>query len=191
MEMIQKYSQYIPLFGAVLIIFVVFGTIQSAVAGVVRMNANWPQVQIAQDSVVKIDSGATPQSLIGSTVDISRSLAVFTNIYDRTGRPITGAGYIEGKIAQIPRSVLKPSDNLSYSAVTWQPKSSLRIAAVVVRAKNYYIVSGRSLAEADKSVEEVSRLTLAGAIFSLLTVYGVYWIGVNNRKLRKASPSDT
>lgn len=181
MEQITKYSRHVPLVGAIAIVVVVFGTIYAVATTVLQMNANWPQTQLAQDGAVKLDGGATPQSLIGSNVDASRSLALFTNIYDKTGRPIAGAGYIEGKIAQISRSALKNADEKAYSTFTWQPKSGVRLAAVVVRAKNYYVVSGRSLAEIDKTVSDVSKLTLSGAVFSAAAIYGVLWMLTNKQ----------
>ncbi len=56
----------------------------------------------------------------------------------------------------------------SYSAVTWKPQKDVRIAAVTVAAKDYYVLSGRSLKEVEKNQARTFELALAGAIVSLM-----------------------
>lgn len=175
MELIKKHSSYIPLVGVVVILIIIFGTIYASTQHVLRMEANWPQVQMAEDGAAQLNNNATPQSLIGATLDMSNSLAPFTNVYDLTGRTVTGAGYIGGKIAVPPKGVLTAANNKLYSSITWQPRSDVRIAAVIVKAKNYYVLSGRSLTEVEKIKNQTFMMTLFGGALTLVVLGGAFW----------------
>jgi len=171
----KKYSSYIPLVGVALVIIIIFVTMYCVVRYVGRTDANIPQIQIAEDGASQLNSNLTPQSLVGSSVDISKSLASFTNVYDPTGRTVTGAGYLDGRIAVPPKGTLLAAKDQPYHSVTWQPKPGVRIAAVVVKAKNYYVLSGRSLAEVEKNQSQVAMLAFAGCLLSLAVAGGTFW----------------
>lgn len=175
MEIIKRYSSYIPLAGIVTILVILFCTVYAVAQNTMQAGANWPQVQIAEDGANKLNNNMTPQSLISGPVNISKSLATYTNVYDLTGRVVTGAGYLDGQVAVPPRAVLTAANDTTYHTVTWQPKDGVRIAAVVVKAKNYYVLSGRSLTEVDKSIGHVRFASFIGLLLSLTVLTGVIW----------------
>ena len=189
MEFIKQNVSYIPVVGVLLVVVIVFSTIYTTVTGSLHISANSQQIQLAEDGAARLNKNATPQSLVGSSVDVARSLASYTNIYDLTGRSVTGAGYLEGKLPVPPRSLLKASDEKQYHAVTWQPQSDVRIAAVVVKAKNYYVLSGQSLREVEKIESQVLTWTFLGGLLSSLAVLGVYWLEKTVRIQTRASSS--
>ena len=55
------------------------GLVYAVVQQDLRSGANDPQEQLARDAAIRLDSGASPATVVGSTtVDIASSLAPFT-----------------------------------------------------------------------------------------------------------------
>ncbi|HSW37705.1 MAG TPA: hypothetical protein VLG37_05065 [Candidatus Saccharimonadales bacterium] len=167
-------KSYLSLFISGLIITVIFGTIYGTVQQSLRLSANDPQIQLAEDSAAKLDAGAKASTVSGQT-DIKRSLATFLIIYDKSGRVVAGTGRLDGQIPRVPLGVLKASEGKDYHAVTWQPQNGVRLASVTVSAKNYYVVSARSLKEVEKRETKVFQLAVMGWLVSLLIVFGSFW----------------
>ena len=164
------------------ILAVIFGTIYVVVQQAQRSGANYPQIQIAEDTAAALDQGNEPYGVITSgKVDLSKSLAPFTIIYDKTGHVVAGSGFLNNKIPSIPVGVLTAAKNQQYNAVTWQPQKDVRIASVAVSAKDYYVVSGRSLYEVEKQESLTLRLAALGLLVSLV-VLGVGYICSLGRK---------
>ena len=133
---------------AAIILTIIFGTIYFVGQQSLRMSANDPQIMIAQDTAMVLNQGGTPDSVFGNLknfVDAKNTLDPFVIVYNLQGKVLSANGYIDNKVPAIPDGVLKAADNKSYSFVTWEPQSGVRLAAVSVRAKNYYVVSARSL----------------------------------------------
>jgi hypothetical protein len=153
------------------VIIIIFGTIYTVVQQAQRNGANSPQIQMAEDTAAQIKGGADPY--IASTlspVNMKSSLAPFTIVYDKKGNPVSGSGYLDGKVPKAPVGILQSSKGKDYHAVTWEPQSNVRIAAVTVTAKDHYVLSGRSLTEVEKNENETFKLSLIGGILALLVV---------------------
>ncbi len=146
---------------------VMFSTIYAAVQQSQRSDANFPQIQLAQDTAASLNQGDAPLVLVHGTVDASKSLAPFTIIYDKTGKVVLGSGYLDGKVPQAPLGVLTASNGKDYHAVSWQPRSDVRIATVTVAAKDYYVLSGRSLKEVEKNEAHTTQIVLLGCLVAL------------------------
>lgn len=163
-------KKLIPWLGASLVVVITFGTIYAAVQQAQRRGANYPQIQIAEDAAAALDKGVQPAKLVNGRVDMVRSLAPFTIIYDKSGKAVVGSGYLHGKTPAIPIGVLTAAKGKDYSFVTWQPAAGVRIAAVSVAARDYYVLSGRSLKEVERNENQTMQLTLLGGIASMLTL---------------------
>lgn len=163
-----------PWLGASLVVLIIFGTIYAAIQQSQRRDANYPQIQMAEDKVVALDNGTQPDKLAQGRVNISRSLAPFTIIYDKSGKPVAGSGYLNNKLPTVPMGVLTASKGKEYSFVTWEPAAGVRIAAVSATADKYYVLSGRSLKEVEKNDNKTLTITLLGYIASLLTMTVVF-----------------
>jgi hypothetical protein len=162
-------KKLIALLAAVGIIIIIFGTICAAVQQSQRHAANYPQIQMAEDTADQIKGGADPY--IASTlspVNMKDSLAPFTIVYDKKGDVVSGSGYLDGKVPKAPIGVLENAKGKEYNAVTWQPQDNVRIAAVSVAAKDYYVLSGRSLTEVEKNENETFKITFVGGALALL-----------------------
>jgi hypothetical protein len=163
-------KKYVLLATIVGIITVIFCSIYIVGQQAIRLSANMPQIQIAEDAAQSIHNGAKLPSVLpsGEKIDISRSSASFLIIYDQSGRAVAGSGEIDGKLPVIPYGVLQNTNGTTYHAVTWVPESGVRIASVEVRANNYYVLAGRSLKEPEKLIDTIGKLTLIGYIITLL-----------------------
>lgn len=163
-------KRFLPWLAAFGLLIVAFGTIFVAIQQSQRSDANYPQVQIAEDAIRGLNEGELPAVVVGSKVDMAKSLAPFLIIYDKSGKVVLGSGEINGKVPQIPKGVLKASDGKEYHAVTWQPQGDTRIASVTVAGKNYYAVSGRNLREVEKNENQTMQIVLLGALSAGLLI---------------------
>ena len=164
----RKQIVYLAIVG---VLVVIFGTIYTVVQQAQRSDANYPQIQMAEDMAAQIDSNKDPH--IASTlspVDMQSSLAPFTIVYDQKGNVVSGSGYLGKKVPKAPLSMLEKSKGKTYNAVTWQPAGNVRIASVTVAAKDYYVLSGRSLTEVEKNENHTLQLSLIGGVLALLVV---------------------
>ena len=155
---------------AVAVLVVIFGTIYVVAQTLQRSEANYPQVQIAEDSARLLDEGSSPgatvdHELAGRKYRVGDSLAPFLIIYDTNGAVVAAS---VTKDTAAPMGILQAARQHDYHAVTWQPTSSVRIAAVTVAASHYYVLSGRSLAEVEKNEQRTVELSLFGGVASLL-----------------------
>ncbi len=153
-----------------------FGTVFGAGQQVLRMSANDPQVQIAEDTVRQLDNGAQPDSVTNATkVDVGSSLAPFVMIYDKAGNQLATSGQLNGKAPKIPTGVLFHTRENTDRAVTWQPASELRFASVTAAGKNYYVVSARSLREVEQRETDLAKMVLIGWIAALGALMLAYY----------------
>jgi hypothetical protein len=161
-------KKLLPWFGVLAVLVVVFGTVNTVVQQAQRRDANYPQIQLAEDTAAALDHGGKPLSLVHGNVDLAASLAPFTVIYDKSGNVIAGSGYLNGHVPRAPLGVLTASRSDTYNAVTWQPQAGVRIASVSVAANNYYVLSGRSLTEVEKNENVTFQYSLFGGLVSMV-----------------------
>ena len=161
-------KKYFSLTAGAVILVVIFGTMYALVQQDLRQSANDPQVQLAYDAASRLASGATPDSLVPEKSDVTSSLAPFLVIYDKTGKAVAGSGTLDGVFPVMPLGVLQAADREGYHAVTWQPKSNVRLASATVAGKDYYVVSARSLYLVEKREEQTGILATIGLAASLI-----------------------
>jgi len=155
-----------PWIGIALIILVMFGTIYGAVQQSERATANDPQIQLAEDTAAALNKESIPSDLRTGSVDMESSLASFIIIYDKAGKPIAGSGYLDNKLAKAPMGILKQAEGRDYYAISWQPKSDTRIAAVTTSSRNYYVLAGRNLKEVEQREGHAFDLAFLGGFIS-------------------------
>lgn len=178
-------KKLLPWFTALVIISITFGTIYAVTQQAQRREANYPQVQIAQDAAAGLNLGKTPENITsGDMVDPSKSLAPFVIIYDKSGKVVDRTVDLNGQAPEVPLGVLTAAIGKPYNAVTWQPRSDVRIAAVTIAANDYYVLSGRSLDEVEKNENKTFSLALLGFAASLAVLVIAYLIGTMPRTRR-------
>jgi hypothetical protein len=169
-------KRYVTWGGAVVTLVIIFGTLFGVVQQAQRMDANMPQIQLAEDTATSLNNGIDPNSLAQGTVDINKSLAPFIVIYDKKGAVVATSGFLNHGLPHAPLGILQASNGTDYHAITWQPQADIRIAAVTVSANKYYVLSGRSLKEVEKNETKSLALACAGGIATLFVLAGVYLV---------------
>lgn len=152
-----------------------------------RQSANDPQVQIANDATIALQSSAAILDLIPKQrVQIDLSLKDFLVIYDTEGNPIAGNGYIGEKLLVVPKGVFEAAKALGENRVTLEPRPGIRIAAVAVpfvgREANGYALSGRNLSEVEVREANLFSLVLYAWLAALVGFFVACYIGSIGRK---------
>lgn len=139
----------------------------------IRLTANDPQIQIAEDTAQSLARGASPETFVAHPpVDITSSLATFTIVFDEAGNPIASGAQIADQIPIVPAGIFDYVRTHSQERVTWQPQSGVRIAAVVrpfSGTQSGFVLTGRSLREAEERIDLVWRLAMLGWLATLGT----------------------
>jgi hypothetical protein len=139
------------------------GLVYTAVQQDLRMRANDPQLQLAEDAARALDGGAQPSTLVGQAkVDVSASLAPFSVIFDATD------GRLDGHDPVPPLGVLDAARQNPPNRVTWEPRTGVRVATVTVPWHGGTVMSGRSLREVERQEDNV--LFLAGVAWLVMLV---------------------
>src|SRR5579864_1287015 len=93
-------KQWLPL---AFLTTVVCGLVYGAVQQNFRQSANDPQIQMAEDAAVALNTGTPLTSLAPvRTVDIAASLSPYLVFYNDTGAPIGGDGFLHGNLPALP-----------------------------------------------------------------------------------------
>jgi len=145
---------------------------------VLRMDANDPQIQMAEDSAVVLAQGAKAESVLpAATVDVGNSLAPFMIVYDSAGNPLASSGLLHGKTPALPAGVLEYTRQKGEDRVTWQPEDGVRIAAVLTSfsgTQSGFVLAGRSLREVENRADQIESIAglawLASLVVTLAAV---------------------
>lgn len=151
MERFLKSKRYLTCATALAIVTIIFVTVYAAVQGNERQSANDPQIQIAEDAAASLDSGGSFQSVILPTrVDIAKSLAVFTAVFDGSGKPLGSSGYLNNELPTLPQGVFDYVRTHGEDRFTWEPAQGVRDAVVVTKFSGGFVMAGRSIREVEK-----------------------------------------
>ncbi len=124
-----------------------------------RMGANDPQIQMAEDSASRLSTGASVESVVPSTkVELADSLAPFVIIFDQSGKILASSATLHGSVPAYPAGIIDFVRKNGQDRVTWQPEAGVRMATVVVPYKNGFVMAGRSLTEVEKRESQVESL---------------------------------
>lgn len=135
------------------------GTVYVVAQQGLRAGANDPQIQMAEGGAARLISGASPASIAGSdSVDLARSLAPFTVVYDAQGSILASDGLLDGQAPHVPAGVAETATNTGIDKVTWQPRGGVRIATVTVPWSGGTITVGRSLRVVEQQIDQLGLL---------------------------------
>lgn len=130
---------------------------------VLRMSANDPQIQLAEDAANRMTEGENASAVIPERrIDIASSLAPFVIVYDDSGRPIASSAYLDGSIPAPPRGVFEFVRSNHEERVTWQPRPGVCIASVMTRTPRGFVVAGRNMREVEIREALVFKLAAMG-----------------------------
>jgi hypothetical protein len=143
-------------FPIALIVTVLIGLIYITTQQNLRQGANDPQIQIAEDTAMALAGGASAESLSSeSGTNPETSLATFVTVYDKDGRIIGTTAKLGQDDLVLPKGVLDYTAKHTENRVTWQPKASVRIAAVIRHYRTPsgdtgFVLVGRNLREVER-----------------------------------------
>ena len=122
-----------------------------------RMNANDPQIQLAEDGAVTLAKTHDPLAVIPQAqVELGKSLAPFVMVFDKSGKPIASSGLLDNSLPEFPVGALTASQKPGENRVTWEPQPGLRFAAIVVAYSDGYVVAARSLREVENRIQQTT-----------------------------------
>lgn len=125
--------------------------------------------------------GVTASTGAAARVDLAASLAPFFVVYDRSGDPIAGTGYLGGQLARIPVGVVRSALAAGVDRVTWQPRPGLRFATVALRDGDRVVMAAQSLKPVEDRIDRLGLMVVVGwiaAVFLLAVGAAAHlWLG--------------
>jgi len=133
-----------------------------------RIGANDPQIQLAEDGAAAIAAGEAPASVVPTTtVEISQSLAPFVMVFSDSGAVAASSARLHGQAPALPGGLLDYVRQHGEDRVTWQPEGGVRLAAVITRVSGGpggFVLAARSLLEVEKRIDQAGLLCALGAL---------------------------
>jgi hypothetical protein len=143
-----------------------------------RMGANDPQIQMAEDAANHLNAGASVESVLPSNqIEIADSLAPFVIVYDESGKILASSATLHGVVPAYPAGVLDYVRQNGQDRVTWQPETGVRMATVVEPYKHGFVMAGRSLKEVEKLASQVESLSGLAMLAILAAAFIVIVLG--------------
>lgn len=180
----MRLGNLLPYFAAFIVVTLVCFFVYTEVQQVLRLGANDPQIQMAEDVAAGVARGRWP-SLGSETIEISTSLAPFLLVMDENGRLLTTNASLDGHAPNLPAGVLDWVRRHGEDRISWQPRRGVRIALVVAPVKGLnggFVACGRSLREVEKRIALASQGTALGWVVLLAAGFG--GVFVCRRKLK-------
>lgn len=141
-----------------------------------RMNANDPQIEMAETAADALSNGAAIEQVLPSaTVKMESSLTPFMMVFDSEGNVLASSASLNGQTPMVPEGVLTASLEKGENRVTWQPQANVRIAAVIVpysaNGQSGYVLAGRSLKEVEARINNLTLMLTLTWLCALLTSF--------------------
>jgi hypothetical protein len=149
-----------------------------------RMNAEDPQIQLAEDAARALAQGAAPDAVLPpAKMNLEESLAPFVAVFNDSGGMLATSGLLHGKPPQPPAGVLDFSRQHGEDRVTWQPENGVRMATVTVHFDGVhpgFVLAGRSLRMVEERADNLLKIAaLACAVLlaaSLVIIVCCEWV---------------
>ena len=131
-----------------------------AVQQSMRIGANDPQIQMAEDAASALNGGANPDSIVpAGKVELATSLAPYIMVFDNSGNVLAASATLHGALPVYPAGVLDYTRSHAEDRVTWQPEAGVRMATVVVRYDQGFVLAGRSLREVEIRIDNIGKIS--------------------------------
>lgn len=171
--LVKTIVYWIPV--AILITMIV-GLIYVETQQSLRLSANDPQIQIAEDTVAQLAKGNSLQLGMNKS-DISTTLSPFLVSFDENGKTVDSTAELNGQTLSFPKGVFAYAKNHQDNRFTWQPKSGLRYAVVLMHYNGVasgFIAIARSLREVEKRIDWAT----TQAFFAWILMLGVSFVAI-------------
>ena len=179
--------------GLVFVITIVLGSTYLAIQQDIRAGANDPQIQLAEDGALALSGGADSQSIVSqNSIDIAKSLAPFTIVYDESGLVKASSALINGQTPQLPEGVFLSARQKGENRFTWQPSPGIRLAAVIVHFDGPnpgFVLVGRSLREVEIREDNELHIVFLGWLIAVAGSFASLFFLRNFTRLARRSKS--
>jgi hypothetical protein len=148
-----------------------------------RMTANDPQIEVAEDVAQALGNGISPQDIVppGQVINIATSLDPFIIIFDALGKVLASSATLNGTTPAVPNGVFASVAQHGEDRITWQPQPGVRSAAVIdsfagnASSSGGFVLAGRSLREIEIREDNVLHLAMLAWIAGLIAMFAVVW----------------
>ena len=144
---------------ALLVVSLLNGLVYGAMQQVLRLGANDPQIQLAEDTAAQLAAGGAPSEVLPTrTVDIGESLAPYIMVYTEQGQP---SAHPPLYMASSPNSPAASSTTCAAGARSVSPGSPTPECAALLSSCPFqaqsagFVLAGRSLREVERRAEEL------------------------------------
>jgi len=155
------------------IITLIFGATYATVQQTYRTAANDPQIQIARDINARLQQGKSVETFLADTIDIDRSLSTFVTLCDADGKPVRSSGDLDGHMPELPAGVFEFAKSHGEHRVTWQPRTGVRMAMVIISSNSSpigFVAAGRSLQEVEIRERDLVMMIFLGWIVCVVVI---------------------
>ena len=126
----------------------------------------------------------------GDSIDLTQSLNVFTELFDKNGNPLQSTGFLNGTLPQPPTGVFEFTNANDEDILTWQPQTNVRMAMVfekVAAPGEGYVAVGRSLNETEIRENNLVHMIEIAWIICIILLLGHWTIEtvILKRSLKK------
>ena len=166
----RKFRYFVIFCSAGLVVGLIMCTFLAAIQQSERLRANDNPAMIAHFIARDWDAAREPAQSLDEPHEIRGEYVTFTTIYDNNLHLIASDGILDGQPVLAPSGVLRAASPKHDNAITWQPVRGLRLATVVVKANNGYIVSAQNLRQTERRLERIILIVLTGYLLSLLLI---------------------
>jgi TRAP-type uncharacterized transport system fused permease subunit len=141
----------------------------------IRLSANDPQIQMAEDAAARLADGQPLQSVVpAQKVDIATSLVPYMIVFDATGKTLASSALLDGQTPTIPPGITDYVRQNGEDRLTWQPEPGVRSAIVVTQFQgptSGFVVVGRSLREVELLEDHILQLLMLGWVGMLFATF--------------------
>jgi hypothetical protein len=142
-----------------------------------RIGANDPQIQMAEDAAQTLTAGGAVEAILpAGKIDLASSIAPFMIVFDESGKVLASSALLNGQTPTLPLGVLDYVRQHGEDRVSWQPAAGVRIAAVVVAyqgAAGGFVLAGRSLREVEARISQLTLIVAAAWVVTLVAALAV------------------
>ena len=189
-------SEKMPFFVAVWLVVAAAATVLAGLSyvtaqQVTRMGANAAPLQATHEILAILKQGVDPSRILPPTqTEITDSSSVFAAVFDEKGGVVSSSVQVDGKNPSVPNGVFEYAKQHGEDRFTWQPKSGVREAAIVVpysasvqadasstpTTTKGYVMTGQSLTEVERIAQDLLKLTGVAWLFTLVLSLLLCWV---------------
>lgn len=131
-----------------------------------RLAANDPQIELAEDISLRLARGADPQTILTQpAINLRTSVSTYVMVFNRVQEPVVVTALLDNQEVKPPVELFNLTEKNGQTRFTWQPAPGVKSAVVMQYFDDQqtgYLLVGRSLRETDYRITEITQTIMAG-----------------------------